>query len=192
MVNNMKRILLVVVVLALIGCSKEQVSGQKTTQPLSEEQMESAELYKNKWQYHQERNPIDDRFSAWTYVESDEPLKLDGIQTRPSLVLRCMENKFDIFFELENIAEADQKDFNSSNIVVRFDMEKAINYSMHRGEDMKTISFKQPVEMIDPLLKHNMLTMQFNTREEQEAYVSFDIRGLQYVISPLKKICKLN
>ena len=183
---DMKKLILIVGLLALTGCSKEKVAEQGEIQATSEPQVSQ-----NKWQYHHEKNPIDDSFTVVAYVESDEPLKLDGIQTRPSLVMRCQENKFDVYFTLGNSVDSVGKDYKSSNITLRFDSEKAVDYSMRRSDDLQTLFFRNPIEMIDPLLKHDKLALKFTTTNKNVAFVSFDIRGLQYVISPLENACKL-
>ncbi|HCJ6204764.1 type VI secretion system-associated protein TagO [Acinetobacter baumannii] len=182
----MKKFILVVGLLVLTGCSKEKVAEQGEIQAASE-----AQVSQNKWQYHHEKNPIDDSFTVLAYVESDEPLKLDGIQTRPSLVLRCQENKFDVYFALKNSVDSVGRDYKSSNITLRFDAEKAVDYSMRRGDDLQTLFFSNPIEMIDPLLKHDKLALKFTTTNKNVVFVSFDIRGLQYVISPLENACNL-
>lgn len=176
----MKKIILAFLLVGAAGCAKkeEPIDAQKPSIDLT-----NAGMYK--WQTYQEKNPMDDSMTVLISLDAEDQLEFK----KPILALRCLENKFDIFFVLDNIAEHVPKDYKTSLVKMRFDNDQAKDYSMRISDAMEILFFKEPLTDLNALLTHNKLTVQYNMVGGKHPISTFDLKGLSSAIEPVIQTC---
>lgn len=140
---------------------------------------------KGAWNIRTERSPIDDSMNVYLSVQSQELVRSGYYTVRPSLQVRCKENKTEIYINWDLYLGLD-----STMQLTRFDDLKA-------SEDFWSISTSSKavfapgshIDFLKKTMKHNKLLVQITPYGESPVMATFDIRGLAEAIKPLREAC---
>ena len=140
---------------------------------------------KGKWILDKEISQIDDSVNVTLYLQSEDSIQTQFKQTvKPSLILRCSENKTNTYINWDIFLGID-----STQILLRLDKNKATNERWSISTNNKAVFANKDIPFIKNLMKHNKLLAQITPYGESPVMTTFDIRGLKDMIKPLRKAC---
>jgi type VI secretion system protein VasI len=141
---------------------------------------------KGKWVVSESTSPIDDSVTVTMMLDaSDTILNPYGQFTRPTLILRCSENKTNAFINWNMFLGTD-----TIRVLNRIDKQKAKTRSWYISTDNKAIFAPKDIAFIKSLFGHEKLLQQLTPYSESPKTASFKIGGLQEAIKPLRKACR--
>lgn len=138
-----------------------------------------------KWIVRKETSPIDDSVNVYLSVLSNETVFSDYKEVKPSLYIRCAENKTSIFINWMLYLGLDE-----TRLLTRFDKEKAKTSTWSISTDNKAIFFRgNDIKYAKKLMQHEQLLTQITPYGESPVMATFDVSGLSEAIKPLRKAC---
>jgi len=140
---------------------------------------------KGKWVVSESKSPIDDSITVTMMLDaSDTIINPYGQFTRPTLILRCSENKTNAFISWDMFLGT-----NNIRVLNRIDKQKAKTRSWYISTDNKAIFAPKNIAFIKSLFGHEKLLQQLTPYGESPKTTSFEIGGLKEAIKPLRKAC---
>ncbi|WP_292978866.1 type VI secretion system-associated protein TagO [Nitrosomonas sp.] len=144
----------------------------------------------SKWHVNKETSRIDDSTNVIVSLDSDTPISgWLGKTFTPSLVLRCKENKTELYI-VTGMSPQVEYGTDGATITLRFDKEKATKYHTSKSTDGEALFFGQSIGVIKKMLGHTTLLFQFIPFNSSPAMTTFDLRGIQEAVKPLRETCK--
>jgi len=138
-----------------------------------------------KWTVREDKSPIDDSTNVYLSLSANESVKSRWERVRPSLHLRCAENKTNLFIVWNMYLGLD-----STNMLVRFDKEKAESSEWYISTDAKAVFARRGhIGLAKRIMNHNQMLAQITPYGESPVMVTFDVSGLEEAIKPLRKAC---
>lgn len=130
-------------------------------------------------------SPIDDSTNVSAILISDNVVGTGWRADRASLVLRCSENKTNVFVNWNDYLGSD-----SIMVLERLDKRKAETHSWSLSTDNKSTFVKGgDIRYIKRLVGHEKLLLQLTPYNESPVMANFDLTGIEKAIEPLKKAC---
>jgi len=139
-----------------------------------------------KWKVDSKIDPIDDARINYLTLKADKGSSISG--TPFKLILRCTENKMDLFIIWNEYISEDQP-----QITLRFDKAVAENYLWHASTD-HAATFYNDYEINDllrKLTKTHIFIAQVTPYQKPPSTALFDVRYLQSALDKLVKQCPL-
>lgn len=138
-----------------------------------------------RWSVRSDKSPIDDSVNVYLSVDSEDPVRSGYNTVRPSLFIRCAENKTNVFFNWGLYLGLD-----STRMLVRFDGEKAITDSWSISTDNKAVFVSgSDIAFATKMMGHEKLLTQITPYGESPVMATFPIAGLSEAIKPLRQAC---
>jgi len=138
-----------------------------------------------KWKVLEKKSPIDDSTNVYISVESEDSVKSGYKTVRPTLYVRCAENKTNVFIIWDLYLGIEE-----TRMLTRFDQQKATNRTWSISTDNTSVFVRgSDIEFARTLMKHDKLLTQIIPYGESPVMATFDIRGLSDAIVPLRKAC---
>lgn len=141
---------------------------------------------KGKWQVRKSISPIDDSTNVYLYLNSEEPVKSGYKIVRPSLYIRCKENKTDVYLNWNLYLGLD-----TTKMLTRFDSEPAYTSTWSISTDTKAVFVRgnNDISFAKKMMEHSKLLVQITPYGENPVMATFDIKGLKEAINPLREAC---
>ena len=140
---------------------------------------------KSKWVVSESKSPIDDSVTVTMMLDaSDTILNSYGQFNRPTLILRCSENKTNAYVNWDMFLGTDR-----IKVLSRIDKEKAKTRSWSISTDNKATFTPKNIAFIKSLFGHEKLLQQLTPYGSSPKTTSFEIGGLEEAIKPLRKAC---
>jgi type VI secretion system protein VasI len=140
---------------------------------------------KGKWRVREDKSAIDDSVNVYLSISANESIKSGYNTARPSLYLRCAENKTNIFLTWDLYLGLDE-----TRMLIRFDKQKAKTSTWSISTDNKAVFVQgSDIKFAKEMMKHDKLLTQVTPYGESPVMATFDIRGLSEAIIPLRKTC---
>ena len=140
---------------------------------------------KSKWVVSESKSPIDDSVTVTMMLDaSDTILNSYGQFNRPTLILRCSENKTNAYVNWDMFLGTDR-----IKVLSRIDKEKAKTRSWSISTDNKATFAPKNIAFIKSLFGHEKLLQQLTPYGSSPKTTSFEIGGLEEAIKPLRKAC---
>ncbi len=136
------------------------------------------------WSVRVDKSPIDDSENVYMRVDSDNEIGSGYRTKRPSLHIRCAENKTNVF-----VTWGMYLGLNSTRMLTRFDDKKATTSSWYISTDNKAVFAKSDIPLAKSMMKYSKVLMQITPHSESPVMATFDISGLTEAIKPLRKSC---
>lgn len=137
------------------------------------------------WTVDIDKSKIDDSQTVILINKSkNEVIGQYNNSTRPTLLIRCEENKTDAFISTTFFLGSD-----SFKVTTRLDKEKARKETWSISTNHKAMFIRQPVSYLKKMMKHENLLVEFSPYSGNRKLVEFDISNLEEVIKPLRKEC---
>lgn len=145
-----------------------------------------------KWITDISTNSFDDSRTVVLLLDADNEIEGWLSTFLPGLILRCQEGRVEAYIHIGTQAEVelDSNFDNRPTVRLRFDSNEAITLRMDESTDGDALFFPQPQTTIDQLLVHDRLLFGFTPFNASAVEATFDLRGLSYVIQPLREACR--
>lgn len=169
---------------------QEELEEQNRKATLKSEEAERLKKHagfkgKGKWMTKLSTSPIDDSQTVkLVLVSSDTYVDGYGKQIRPTLVVKCQENRTSVYINYKNFIST-----KSTTVTVRFDKEKATTQSWGVSSDHQAVFAPNGVSLAKSLMMHERLVVRLIPYSEDPVTTSFDLLGLYQAIVPLRKSC---
>jgi type VI secretion system protein VasI len=139
-----------------------------------------------RWSVRSSKSPIDDSVNVHLSVQSEESVSSGYNTVRPSLFVRCSENKTNVFLTWDLYLGLD-----STRMLTRFDNEQATTDSWSISTDNKAVFARgSDINLAKKMMNHEKLLTQVTPYGESPVMATFSIAGLTEAIKPLRKACK--
>ena len=139
---------------------------------------------KGKWDVSITTSEIDDSQKVILSLSSDNTIYSSYRTERPSLYLRCAENKTEAYIAWGVFLGSD-----NTKVLLRYDKEKAKTRRWGLSTDHKATFVRGNIPFIKKLLKHKKLLLRVTPYSDSPVTATFDLRGLNEAIKPLRKAC---
>lgn len=145
----------------------------------------SANESSGSWRSTTSTSPVDDSKTVLLLVDADEPIPSRYGMVRPTLMVRCRQNRTTIFINWDTYLGID-----STSLLTRIDKEKARTRSWTISTNNKAAFYPaNDIGFIKSLYGHRKLLAQVTPYGENPVMSTFDITGLKQAIKPLRKAC---
>lgn len=146
---------------------------------------------KGKWFVRNKKSPIDDSVNVFISLQSENEITSGYNTVRPSLYIRCAENKTNVYIVWELYLGID-----TTRMLTRFDKNRATTTTWSISTDNKAVFFKpgflsgiSDKAFVKKLMKHNRLLTQITPYGESPVMATFDVKGLSEAVKPLRQAC---
>lgn len=144
----------------------------------------------SKWHVSKETSRLDDSTNVIISLDADSPISGWPRKTHtPSLVLRCKEKKTEAYI-VTGMSPQVEYGTDGATVTLRFDKEKATKYRTSKSTDGEALFFGQSIGLIKKMLGHTTLLFEFVPFNSSPTMTTFDLRGLNDAIRPLRDTCK--
>ncbi|MDD9869058.1 MAG: type VI secretion system-associated protein TagO [Gammaproteobacteria bacterium] len=138
-----------------------------------------------KWNVHEEKSQIDDSLNVHLFVISNETVSSGYNTVKPSLHIRCSENKTSVFLNWGLYLGLEK-----TKMLSRFDKEKATVSSWSISTNNEAVFVRgSDIEFAKKIMKHQKLLVKVTPFGENSVMATFDISGLSEAIKPLREAC---
>jgi type VI secretion system protein VasI len=143
-----------------------------------------------KWRIERSRSSFDDSMTVDLSLNAETAVSgwLGKVRT-PVLGLRCYEHKTYAYIETGMTANVEYGLFHQATIRIRLDHEPAKTTVTDESTDSQALFFEQPIALIRSLLGHQQLTLGFTPFNSPPVETTFDLRGVEAAIVPLREAC---
>lgn len=191
--NNLKLTLPLAALLALFGCDQENGIQSSSAVASTEQQVDTAEVAiedASKWMLSDTTSPMDDSRKVVLTLESNEKFRNRyGRYGGATLALRCIEGQttFLLGFNEEFLSDHDHYRF----VEFRLDSEPMFSRPMSVSTNNEFLGFWRSLAIpaIEELFEHEKLTVRATPYNKSPVVVTFDIKGVEHEVEPLKEAC---
>lgn len=142
-----------------------------------------------KWTVNTKTSPIDDSSNVFVFLNAEQPIKGWISEITPTLIMRCAENKTEIFIRTGVQADVEYGSTGMATVTLRFDKEKAFKVKAHKSTDNKALFFQKPISFIKQMIEHEKMLFQFVPFNSSPTYTTFEISGGKKAVQPLREEC---
>lgn len=144
----------------------------------------------SKWRVSKETSRLDDSTNVIISLDADSPISGWPRKTHtPSLILRCKEKKTEAYI-VTGMTPQVEYGTDGATVTLRFDKEKATKYRTSKSTDSEALFFSQSIALSKKMLGHKTLLFEFVPFNSSPAMTTFDLRGLDEAIRPVRDTCK--
>ncbi len=170
-------------------CLRKLLDNEKSSTSVGEESSSQNEILtkvanKGKWDTSIATSEIDDSQKVILTLAAENTIRSSYRTERPTLYLRCAENKTEAFISWNIFLGSD-----STKVLLRYDKEKAKTRRWGLSTDHKATFVRGNIPFIKKILKHEKLLVQVTPYSDSPVTTTFDLRGLKEAIKPLRKAC---
>lgn len=137
------------------------------------------------WQMLRE-NVTHGSITVMTMTDGTPVTPLNGMETLPTLVIRCYENRTSMYVPWDGSIRAD-------HAVTRYrldeDPEKTATWDLWTSHTA-TGSFRASIPLIRALMRHNRLALTLPPDSSAPVSTVFDLSDLDVALGPVRKACK--
>jgi len=134
-----------------------------------------------RWVSHQ-------RKSAAFEIEAVRPVAVWMKQVRPTLVVRCMDRRTDVFVYTESAARIEEQDENHT-VRVAFDDEAGSHQRWPDSVEHDALFAPDGQAMAQKLLAAHQMRFSFSPHNAAPVTATFEVDGLAKLLEPIAKIC---
>ncbi len=138
-----------------------------------------------KWLIRSAQSDVDDSTNVFLLLNANEEVGSGYKQSRPQIVLRCMENKTNAYMDWGQYLGIGE-----TRMLTRIDAQKATTRTWNISTDNKAVFVRgSDITFTKSLMGHEKLLAKITPYSENPVTVTFDIHGLSEAIKPLRKAC---
>ena len=141
------------------------------------------------WEINQEISPIDDSRNVYMLLQAEKEVDVRGWGwglTRPVLVVRCKENKTEVYINYQSSLEF-LEDY--ITVLTRFDRHPAEKNRWSLSTDKKAIFAPGGVSWAHEIAGAQKLFVRFTPTRESPVSATFQLKGSAEAMRPLRKAC---
>lgn len=140
---------------------------------------------KGKWVVSKETSVIDDSKKVTLLLDAEDTISGAYKSHTPTMILRCSENKTNAYIVMGVFLGSSR-----IKVLTRLDKNKATTKRWSISTDHKALFAPGGnVGYIKSLIKHDKLLVQVTPYGANPVMTTFDLRGLNEAITPLRKAC---
>jgi type VI secretion system protein VasI len=150
----------------------------------------------DKWQVTEEQSPMDDSRTVVLTLEADDEARGPLGAVRPSLIVRCKENKTQVYVatgmaaSVESYGEYSIVPDDSHTVRLRFDDAVASTEYWYESTDHKALfAARDSIEFAKKISEVVVLTFQFTPFDASPQAARFDVRGLDPHLHKVAEAC---
>lgn len=145
-----------------------------------------------KWRLQSDTSKLEDTTDHYVFLSSDDTFSgRFGGQKKAEFLMRCMENKTSAYFTFGDQFLADIQGY--GKITYRLDSDKPITKSFNVSTDNKALGLwngASSVPFLKSLSNRKQLVVRMTPYNESAITVTFDIRGFDEAVKPIRTACK--
>lgn len=143
-----------------------------------------------KWRVSTSISELDDSTTVVLSLDAENYVQGWLDNALPRLILRCKEKEINAYVNLGTQPEVEYGLYDAATVRVRFDQGEAVTMTANESTKGDALFFQNPVEMIELMLQSKEMVFEFTPFNANPAVTTFDLRGLESVITPLKQSCE--
>jgi TonB family protein len=121
-------------------------------------------------------------------LPADQPIEAWMDIVTPQLVIECHKGSVRAALEF-GVPALPDRELERRRVTLRFDNGRLVDGTFDRSDDGLGLVFPYPVAFIDKLLQHERLMVRVNHLNIVPQPLSFDLRGLDAAIVPVRQAC---
>lgn len=137
-----------------------------------------------KWLTKESISKIDDSKTVTLFLDAKNTIKGRFNVERPSMIIRCAENKTALYINTNIYLGIDE-----TRVLSRLGKSKARTTNWYISTDNKAVFHPKPIGFSKKMFNYDSLLIELTPYGENPAQIEFDIRGLKHAIAPLRKAC---
>lgn len=193
MKNYLKLTAPIAALLALFGCDQQNGIQSSSASDNTEQQVDAVEVVvedPSKWTINDTTSPMDDSRNVVLTIDSNENFtNRYGRYGSATLALRCIESRttFLLGFNGEFLSDNDHYRF----VEFRLDSEPKFTRPMSTSTNNEYLGFwrSMAIPAIEELFGHEKLTVRATPYNKSPVVVTFDIKGVEDEVEPLRDAC---
>lgn len=140
------------------------------------------------WVARTETSPVDDRQNVFlSRTAESEITGWLGKKHRPTLMIRCKENRTEMFVTTGMAASVEYRD--QHTVTIRYDKEPAFEVRMGDSTDKEALFFGDAIPQIKRMMGQQEMLFRFTPFNASPAMTTFKVAGLEEAIKPLRTAC---
>lgn len=137
---------------------------------------------------HQSRWISNHRKSAAFELESTQPVPVWMKQVRPTLVVRCMDRRTDVFVYTDTAARLEEQDENHT-VRVAFDGDEGAHERWPDSVEHDALFAPDGKAMARRILASSQMRFTFSPHNAAPVTATFEVSGLRELLAPIAKRC---
>jgi len=144
----------------------------------------------SKWDISKDMSRIDDSTTIVLSLDAESAISgWPGKTNRPSLILRCKQKQTEAYI-VTGMPPQVEYGSDGATVTTRLDKDRAIKLRMSKSTDGEALFFGQSVGFIKSMLRKSTLLFDFTPFNSSPVMTTFDLRGIDEAIKPLRETCK--
>ncbi|HDR0641597.1 type VI secretion system-associated protein TagO [Pasteurella multocida] len=137
------------------------------------------------WNISFERSEMNDSILVYMTTKSLEAFNVHGRSVRASMMIRCKDNKTEMFIHYPGI----YLDNDYVRVEYRLDKDKSIKATWNTSTDYEATFVKKPLSVIKSMFDKDRMLVKVSPYSKSPITLPFNISGLKESIEPLRKAC---
>ena len=143
-----------------------------------------------RWVVGESKSAADDTRTVQLSLEADSAIHGWPAKERtPALILRCAEKKTEAFVFTGFRPNVESGNLEGATVLIRLDKDPAKSYRTNQSTDGESLFLPGSTAFIRTLAKHEKMLFRFTPFNSDPQETTFDLRGLEKALAPLKKAC---
>jgi type VI secretion system protein VasI len=160
-----------------MAASKSVLAARDKPKPKTAPKPEGA----GQWKVIKKKDSMDDSDMVLIYARSEE--EIYPTRRNASLNIRCLKNTTDLYVDWEDYLADNNK------VYTRIGRDKAKAERWSHSADSKSLFRRKPISFIKKLMKAEKVIFRTQPYNSGDLTVTFDIKGLENAIKPLREAC---
>lgn len=144
----------------------------------------------DKWQEEIGKSQMDGSKTVTLSLDGNEEIRGWIGSHRPTLILRCMEHKTELYIDVGTAASVESGDlYDGHTVRLRIDQRPSFSEKWSESTDHEALFAPEPISLIRKIEHGDRLLFQFVPFNANPATTSFDTKGLSSHVDDLAKTC---
>jgi len=178
-------------------CSKKVAElVEQKGQKLKNEKVEnskaenSKKVERGKWSVQRSYSQMDDSKTVTVWLNANNRISGWPRKTvKPTLYIRCRENKTAIFINVEMSANPEVGNYNRATVRIRLDEGKPFKQNWQESTDNEALFAPTSINLAKKINKSKTMLFEFVPYNSDPQLVEFDVRGLMPYLTEIAEAC---
>ena len=178
----------VITYFVIVPATKQSLNN--VTQPRATNPVQVAVPPAADWRVSQDQSKMDDSKMVILTKEADAPIQSWLNQTKPTLHIRCLEKKIELFMIAGTAAQPEYGQYNKNTVEIRIDDSKPYKELWGQSTDSQALYAPHPLIMAKRLSNAKRVLIRFTPFNVPQATVQFTTTGLEQLLPQVVNACK--
>ena len=144
----------------------------------------------SKWEFSSGTSKMDDSTKKYaTLYSEDYAVGWPSYKEKLELIIRCQENKTEIYIDLGMQPDNAYGRYNQSKVRIRLDKNKAFSEYWSESTDGKALFAPKSIQLAKKINKADSMYFEFTPFNSDPQIIEFDVRGLTPYLEKIAKTC---